>query len=118
MKLVLALTALIVVAQGQDPVEAMKIEARIMAATDQFCKDVASGNDEAAWADVDKALDFECVSYALSVDLFDFIPILGSLNFFKVSCLRKQVLTVLSLEENVLLRLDTPPPCRKCPFCT
>ena len=31
----------------------------------QFCKDVASGNDEAAWAIVDRAIAFQCVSYLL-----------------------------------------------------
>ena len=84
MKLVLALTALIVVAQAQpyfghsnwgeeenrifwlwgeeenrmDP----EMAAMIKAATTQFCKDVANGNDKGAWAYADQALAFQCVS--------------------------------------------------------
>merc|ERR1712055_1132296 len=75
MKLVLALTALIVVAQAQpyfgmsnyqkphfeeenrmDP----EMAALIKAATTQFCKDVANGNNKGAWAYADQALDFQC----------------------------------------------------------
>ena len=89
MKLVLALTALIVMAQAQFPwivpggleeenrvdfpwivpgglEEENRMDPEmaelIKAATIQFCKDVANGNDKAAWAYADQALDFQCVS--------------------------------------------------------
>merc|ERR550519_2887107 len=66
MKLVLALTALIVMAQAHleenrmGPVEAMEMTALMKAATIKFCKDVANGNDEAAWAHANQALAFQC----------------------------------------------------------
>merc|ERR550519_1461861 len=85
MKLILALTALIVVAQAQpyyghsnwgeeenrffwllpdigeeENKMGPDMAALMIAATKKFCKDVANGKDKAAWAHANQALAFQC----------------------------------------------------------